>query len=917
MAIHYDYEYNLYEQPFFSLPLDKERPVVIKIKESANIKKLTGFAVKLNKYGRPGSIKYTIYHEMGNYEVISGSIDESLVMPVFEEFVNIMFEPVEIKGEFFIKLDSNTGKLPLDGYRVFGPRQENLDSFDEAEIPPYWWDTKYSFGMAVPSYYKPGKSPKSDFSCTLDENGDEKPSVSLWLYSDSEKDEDLQIQGQFSFLKKLFAPKYSEWHRLTQQLPQKNDVLLSNNWNVVWDGNLPDTELVRSIKEELEEFFKRCFDISFCGNRGNIIFEIVEQLEAKGTEGHIIEVNQKEVKVSAKTPQGLMRGLHFIEDIMLEKSSPSLEPGKYIRDSLYEIRMTSGMYPAPYNYFPLQTGEIWNEGYIWRLVRSGFNAIWEVANLEELIDKSSVVPGFGTPNAPYALLRLKRMTEMAEANGADFYLDFKTGYFGRFDDKIYKTNPELKTFEKWGNYPCTGVDTFEKLLDEVITNLVITAPRLKGLMLIYDSEGFYTCFNHNRQLGCPNCKDKTPQELANELFSNLLRNLRKGRADARLIAWTYYCDEQWNYDLIENLPDGIVMLSCFSQFVPFSRYGVKNRTDDYACCVTGPGEYFEKVYDASLKKGMPIIAKTELSQGQEFVSVPYIPVLTQHQRRWDKLREFNLAGFMGDYIHCNFRPGPCTDLMRLNIFDTKKDGELWLDSAEKLQFTASLNYGKDVSGDVVKAWDIFSEAFCDEFPYSPGVCRYPGPLQSGPTQPFYLDSGRPLKRVSSRCHCPDLRWTEIYFIDMGNYGKNPDWNAELIKRCFEAFIKGFEKGISILNEATKKCYRKEALKELMDIASIMVCMSESMVHFIDFVNLRDNSGNINDKNTLKSLLKVCESEMANCVRAKKLCDENSQLGFSGEGQGTVRGGLFNAYTVSEKISELNHTISALKEKLYR
>ncbi|NLY19109.1 MAG: hypothetical protein GX045_09240, partial [Clostridiaceae bacterium] len=61
MAKCYDYEYNLYEQPFFSLPLDKDRPVVIKIKECANIRKLSGFAVKLNKYGRPGNIKYTIY----------------------------------------------------------------------------------------------------------------------------------------------------------------------------------------------------------------------------------------------------------------------------------------------------------------------------------------------------------------------------------------------------------------------------------------------------------------------------------------------------------------------------------------------------------------------------------------------------------------------------------------------------------------------------------------------------------------------------------------------------------------------------------------------------------------------------------------------------------------------------------------
>ncbi len=911
----YDYEYDLYEQPFFSLPMDKERSVVIKIKECANIRKLSGFSVKLNKYGNPGNIEYLIQQKLNTCGISSGTIDESLVMPVFEDFVHVTFDPVEIHGDFFITLKTSSGKLPLDGYRVFGPRQDNGEIFDEAEVPPYWWDTKYSFGMAVPSYYKPGKHPESDFSYTIDENGNEKSSVSVCLYSEAESKDDMHCFGQFSHLKKLFAPKYSEWHRIPEKLSGENEVCLNNDWSIEWDEKLPDTKLVMNIKEELGEFLKRCFNITPQGNKSKLLFMIDKTLNVNGTEGHVIEVSQNRIEIIAKTPSGLMRALHFIEDIMLEKRCPALEKGKYVRDSLYELRMTSGMYPAPYNYFPLQTGEIWNEGYLWRLVRSGFNAIWGVVNLEELIENSNILPGFGTPTAAYALERLKRMTEAAEAYGVDFYIDLKTGYFGRFDPNMYETHPELKTFEKWGNYPCTGVHTFEKLLDEVITNLFEVVPRLKGLMLIYDSEGFYSCFNHNKQLNCPNCKDKTPNELAYNLFSNLLSNVRKSRSDAQIIAWTYYCDEQWNYDLIKNLPDGIVMLSCFSQFVSFTRYGVTNRTDDYACCVTGPGEYFEKVYGVSSKKGMPIIAKTELSQGQEFVSVPYIPTLTQHQKRWDKLKEYELSGFMGDYIHCNFKPSPCTDLMRLNLFETQKDGGLWQDSKEKLQFTARLNYGKDASDAVLKAWEIFSEALCEEFPYSPGVCRYPGPLQAGPTQPFYLDPERPLKRVSARCNCPDLRWTEIYFIDMEGYGKNPDWNAELVKRCFKEFINKFDKGIALLNEIIDKSDRKADLEELVDIASIMNCMSRSMVHFIDFVWLRDESKSIKQRDAYMKMLEVCELEMENSKRARELCGKRPQLGFSGEGQGTVRGGLFNAYTIDEKIKELDFTMESIKEML--
>ncbi len=910
----YDYEYDLYKQPFFSLPLDKDRDVVIKIKKSADLLELAGFSVKLNKYGKPGDISYAVGLAPGKDDLASGTISSLSVFPVLEEFVYVNFPPVAITGDIYITLKTNSGVLPLDGYRVFGPRQDYGEAFDDAEIPPYWWDTRYSFGMAVPTYYNPKKQPGSTFSCTVDITGSEGPSVSLRLFSNTDEKHD--SPDPFSFLEKLFAPKYSEWHRLSSaQAPGENEVCLNSQWKVQWDEKLPATGLVKNIKEELAEFLDRCFGITPQGDQGSLIFHIDEALDVKGFEGHTLEVCPEKIEVTAKTPHGLMRALHFMEDIMLEKKHPSLEKGKYIRDSLYDLRMTSGIYPAPYNYFPLQTGEIWTEEYLWRLSRSGYNAAWGVANLEEFIENSRVLPGYGTPSASVALERLRRMTEQAEDYGVDFYIDLKTGYFGRFAEELYDKLPQLKTFEKWGNYPCTGVDAFRRLLSELITELVTKAPRLKGVMLIYDSEGFYSCFNHNRQLNCPNCKERTPQQLAAELFSDLLQNIRKSRDDAQIIAWTYYCDEQWNYDLIRELPEGVVMLSCFSQFVSFERYGVKTRTDDYACFVTGPGEYFEKVYHVSSEKGMPIIAKTEVSQGQEFVAVPYIPSLTQHQKRWDKLKEYNLSGFMGDYIHCNFKPSPCTDLMRLNLFDTRKDGTDWQNDQDKLRFVAGLNYGRASADVVMKAWELFSDALYNDFPYSPGVCRYPGPLQASPSQPFYLDPDRELKRVSARCNCPDLRWTELYFTEMGEYGKNSKWDAALVRCCFMNFQQKFEEGIGILKTELMKCEQKKALTELMDISEIMNCMVKSMINFIDFITLREKGQGRVQREDYTQMLSICETEMQNVERARWLCLENPQLGFSCEGQGTVRGGLFNLYTINEKKRELADTINELKLRI--
>lgn len=936
----YDYHYDLLNQPFFTRELDEVHKIIIKFIIPEDISEISGFKIKLAKNGCPGSISYKLGSSAGAFDLGSGEIYPEEVLPVFETFVcrKVPSFKVVQGTSVFLEMEVASGKLPMDGYKIFGPSRGAEKGFDSAETVPYWWNVEYSEGMAVPHYYKPALNRSSPLCNVIEADGTESSGVSFGFCTGGDggkvnrnpvdmhgniKSEYVgkEEEQRFEFIRRLVAPPFSEWNRLYCSENDKkvdcSEILIDDTWGVKWEA-YENSPLAENIKTELYQFFNKCFSINLKGNSRHIIFSICEDNVPEGNENHTLIVADDKVEIIAGNTRGLMRAVHYIEDIMRERKRPILKKGNHSRKNLYEVRMTNGIYPAPFNYFMLQSSGIWTDGYLWRMAGAGYNALWMIVNLEELADENSVFPELNPSGADIVLERLKRLTIKAAEHGLDVYLEIRTGYYKYFNEKIYDRLPQIKTFKKWGNYPCTGHEAFKKFLYETVQNLFDKVKKLKGLLIIYDTEGFYNCFLENRQEQCPICRGKSSDKLAAEFFKALTDAMKSKNENARLLAWTYYCDKPWNYRLIGELPKDISVLACYSQFVDIERNGVKNRTDDYACCVTGPSEYFEKVYYAAASSGLKILAKTEVSFGQEFVGIPYIPSLAQHQRRWDSMREKELAGYMGDYIHRGFVPSPCTDLMRQNIFETKVNGHLWLeDPVSKLEFVASLNYGRGASRSVVEAWDKFSEAMSEYFPYSPGVCRYPGPLQASPSQPFYLDKNKEVKRRAARYNTNDLQWTKAY-----SEGKEiSGWDSGLLLKCFKGFVEIYEEGIKIL----KNCHLNnaeeyEGMAGMLRIAEIQVSMVNSMINFINFINLRDGLDAGESYEAWVEIRAVCEKELKNAGKSLELCKADSNLGFSCEGQGTVRGGYFTPYTIQNKLDELMVTIDeidlVLNQKYY-
>ena len=613
-----------------------------------------------------------------------------------------------------------------------------------------------------------------------------------------------------------------------------------------------------------------------------------------------------------------MRAVHWLEDQMLVARAPALKTGEYRLQDRYHLRMVPGICPAP-AYYQLEEELVWTSGYLWRLACAGYNAIYLPANLEEFVVKSAIFPEMDHTNAPVVIEHLRKLTEMAANYGIDVYIDLKTGYFKPFPEAVYDRLPQIRTFEKWGNHPCSGQQITLDFYKETSSEVFKAAPKLKGLIVIYDTEGFYSCFLHNRKDRCHYCKDYSVEELSLRLFDTLQQAILTGREDAELVLWSYFCDEPWNEQVIRAMPGSATLMACFSQYQELNCFGVRILTDDYSLSSEMPSQDSLKLQDLAAEKGLRFICKTEDTFGQEFVSTPYTPCLEQHQRRWDQVHQQHVDGFMSQYVHLGFMPNPCADLTRQNMYQIEKDSALWeMSDREKIERTAAMQYGQTAVKLIVQAWQSFSTAIRNYFPYTWGVCRYPGPLQAAPAQPFYLDPTEKMPRLRSRGYVNDLRWTGIE----PRFLVNPDqhWDADLVSRCLQNFRHLYRDGIQNIEAAAilvDAPYR-DALQDLLNVSRTQYLQISSLLNYIQFLQLRQKYWQQNTSNrhmTVRGLIKICEDEMENANDALRIARLDSRMGFSCEGAGTVRGGIFTPYAIEQKLSRLEEDLKLLYTEL--
>ncbi|MGB8477858.1 MAG: glycoside hydrolase family 20 zincin-like fold domain-containing protein [Acidobacteriaceae bacterium] len=820
---------------------------------------LTGFALKLSRVGHPGDLIVRLGSTPGGDELGEGRIASGKVGPLFDLWYAAGIKPVRLDPSklYYFEVTASSGRTPEDYYIVYGPQP--LGGTDE-----------------------PGH-----FGLSYQVIGAGEPASLTHHYE------------RFGFMRPMLAP-YTDGPAIdaSDVSPrQQNEIAVEAGWSVHM-GNGSD-EVMKAASDDLSQFLQNALNIpvkiSTTKSKHQIHLEVAPAAKGVHTsEGYRITVSQREIKIEGTTSRGVMRGVYAIEDGMRTRRGPYLEKGVITRNMRFSPRITTAVHPQYSLYretsFPLP----YTDGLLQRISHSGFNAVWVWLNTEEATQDSKIYPELSDPEAATRLARLKDLTRRAHRYGIDTYIYLGTGYNHHIPASFFQKYPEARGYG-WGPPLNTSNEKVRRYYTETVGTIFHQVPDLKGIVVIYDSEGFWYTGNSERSLleqakECPRCSHFSQQEIAAQLLTTLDRAMhRAGGPDKQLIAWNYNVASQWILKLIPLLPHDIVIQGDFDKGMIAEKDGIRERTGDYNISNLGPPELFLKEYEAAREHELGVMAKTEHAVSQEFIFVPYIPCMGQWYRRIDKMREYDLLGWFGNWNHYGYTPSiPATLINRMSSDPAPKEEAM-------LQELAERKFGSRATPYVVRAWHDYSRGI-REYPYSDFVARIPGPLQKGPSQPLFLD---PIIKGFGpwRSWQNDLDWTKPW---------GPAITAKYLGQLEQLYSEGNAELKSA--EGVAPASYRPALEAEWRVGRTIQSSVETVLHLIDWIQTRNDfyaARSVDERQRLAEKLEaIALAERGNTQEILPLLDSDSRLGYAAVGDD----GLFTPALVRWKVGEVDDVL---------
>jgi cephalosporin-C deacetylase-like acetyl esterase len=769
-----------------------------------------GLSFRLARTGDPGNLLVRYGTRPGGEELGTARVAVGDVHPLFDLWVDapVPVRQLEPGATVWFELRAERGQAPADYFTVFGPRP-----LGGVRLAP-------EFAL---SFRPIGRRPSGR-------------------------------EERFEFMRRLLGPYQ----------PSAPGAASSGRFEIRMPR--PATAVVEQAAAHLRELLS-AWGASV--GRGGRPIELELSPSGPPDEGFRIEIGAAGIRIASSRPRGLLRGVYELERQIQLARSLELAPGRIELRPRFPIRITTAPVPGGDRYTETSREPLYTDGLLRRISRDGFNGIWVWLNVEEAVIDSAVLPELNDAEARLRLARLSALARRAARYGIDVWVYLATGYNRHMPEWFYARRPELRG-QGWGNPLCISQRLTREFYAETVRRIFERAPELAGLVVIYDSEGFFHCANEERNHSrCPRCRQRPREELTRDLLV-LIRDamLQAGGPEKRLIAWNYGYDTRWLERLFALLPKDIIHQCDFSKGGLVERDGIRHLTGDYNLTLVGPPDHWVEQYRITQKLGLKFIAKTEHAISQEFVFVPYIPAMEQWLARIRKMREFHLEGWFGNWSHYGYTPSPPPRLINRMSWDPEP--------AEPLEELARMEYGPEAAPSVLQAWRRFSEAI-REFPYSDHVARVPGPLQKGPSHPFFLDAS-----IASfgrwRSWQNDLEWTR-------------PWGREVAAKYLRRVREGFAEGARLLERAP-------AAQSEYRIARTIVSALDTTLNLVEWIEARDRGA------PPERLLEILERERANVEAILPILEADSRLGFASDGGGIIRGGLFTPELVRWKLGYL-------------
>jgi hypothetical protein len=550
------------------------------------------------------------------------------------------------------------------------------------------------------------------------------------------------------FYKELHTPHLRKfppqpWHMEADEFP------IDVSWSIRAQGAMqpPGPFAV----EELRSFFRDAGGIGLAedGTGNAIVLRLAgaaaNRIEA---ESYALEARPGRIEIASPSWRGVLYGVYFLEQILLERGAPVISSRHVERRPVYDVRMFGDVY-GTFTVSGLRIARPVNRDTFSALSRFGANATFTFVQLGDYLD-GSVYPELANPDREKNLAELARLAELAKSAGLDLYLDAYNPKLPE-DHPVFTAHPNSRGAHQFGNKIrslCSSDPETLKFIADSWADVFRRVPSLGGMVAIIGGEGFYHCYMRAGKDGpdCPRCRKRAPEDVVAGLTNAVFRAIRKVKPDAELLAWPYsafvWSKDPFQLGLIGKLDPGIQIVPEIDKDYLYKKNGYTKNIWDYSIDFLGPSDRYRAMSAAARRRGLKVCCKTETAVSMEMNGVPYIPAM----KRWGE-RAAIIRGEKPDSIYYAYD---------ITGFARSRPEELagrlsWTPSGtaeEEIKAIARRDFGPAAADKVVAAWADFSEAMGHTSYLTHGY--YMGPSFIGPGQPLMMNEDQMPRELFGR-----------------------------------------------------------------------------------------------------------------------------------------------------------------------
>lgn len=589
--------------------------------------------------------------------------------------------------------------------------------------------------------------------------------------------------------------------------------------------------------------------------------------------------------LTAADPDGLRRGIYFLEDRIREAEGPALIAGEWNRKPFVKYRISRCCFdPTERRSFdldtPLNAADYYPDGYLDKLAHEGVNGLWYMMSFTEL--PSSIFPGRGK-NAEKRFAVLRKIVKQCGRFGIRLYvLVVEPKMFGSaIPESDAENHPEVvgAHYDGYGFF-CVSTEAGKKYLTESTAEIFRAVPGLGGMINIMFGESNGTCVAWHTKRDpkkgnpdyCPRCGSRDAADIFAELAALYADTIHRFNPAAEYIGWFYAPSQRDGSDLMKRLahiadkwPDNALLMFNFESGGAEWQLGRKRIVFDYSLAYTGPSRLF-----AESTRAPRTAAKLQVGCSHEDSSVPFIPVPGNLYEKYRFMHEHGVSAVMQCWFSGNY-PG----LMN------RSAGELSFEPfppSRRDFLTALARPGwRKHAEKAAAAWELFSEAYRN-FPANLAFAWY-GPLHHCIAWPLHLFPVDEPIAPSWQMNCfPAVSGDRI-----GECLAYHHTLPEALKLC-SVMSETWQKGVDILN-TLREDFRDDAARQAdLNLAEAIGLQMKSTVDLLRFYFLREDMI-FRRKDHLTEMKEIVLDEIGNSEKMIRLCRQDSRLGYHPEANG--------------------------------